>query len=230
MVARPGRIYRRPCESSVQIPGRTQLRLDIREGLGDMRGTVLTKGITLIAVIVAVLAVTSGSFAAANHYLITDSGQIKNGAVSVHDLSKAARKALKGKRAAPAPQARRGFPVRRARLVRRAPPVRRDRRATSVRPARRAPRARRATMVMRARRARRATRATPGSPGRTPPRSTTRGDTNAGATRHRRRSDRRDQRRCHSGGPCRSLGLTSIRPGRTAATTPVSIHSSTRAA
>ena len=48
--------------------------------------------------IVAVLTVTSGSFAAANHFLITDSGQIKNGAVSVSDLSKAARKALKGQK------------------------------------------------------------------------------------------------------------------------------------
>jgi hypothetical protein len=43
-----------------------------------------------------VLAITSGSFAAANHYLITDSSQIKNGAVSIKDLSAAARKALKG--------------------------------------------------------------------------------------------------------------------------------------
>ena len=57
----------------------------------------MKKGITLIAVLVAVLAVTSGGFAAANHYLITSSGQIKAGAVSASDLSPAARKALHGK-------------------------------------------------------------------------------------------------------------------------------------
>jgi hypothetical protein len=55
----------------------------------------LKKGITLIAVLVAVLAVTSGAFAA-NHYLITSSKQIKAGAVSLSDLSPSARKALKG--------------------------------------------------------------------------------------------------------------------------------------
>jgi len=55
----------------------------------------LKKGITLIAALVAVLAVTSGAFAA-NHYLITSSKQIKAGAVSLSDLSPSARKALKG--------------------------------------------------------------------------------------------------------------------------------------
>jgi hypothetical protein len=55
----------------------------------------LKKGITLIAALVAVLAVTSGAFAA-NHYLITSSSQIKNGVISASDLSSAARKALKG--------------------------------------------------------------------------------------------------------------------------------------
>ena len=60
----------------------------------------MTKGITLVAVIVAVLAITSGSFAAANHYLITDSSQIKNGTVSAADLSAKARKALKGQKGA----------------------------------------------------------------------------------------------------------------------------------
>jgi hypothetical protein len=55
----------------------------------------LKKAITLIAALVAVLAVTSGAFAA-NHYLITSSSQIKNGAISASDLSSAARKALKG--------------------------------------------------------------------------------------------------------------------------------------
>jgi Collagen triple helix repeat (20 copies) len=55
----------------------------------------LKKAITLIAALVAVLAVTSGAFAA-NHYLITSSSQIKNGAISFSDLSSSARKALKG--------------------------------------------------------------------------------------------------------------------------------------
>jgi hypothetical protein len=55
----------------------------------------LKKAITLIAALVAVLAVTSGAFAA-NHYLITSSSQIKNGAISLSDLSSSARKALKG--------------------------------------------------------------------------------------------------------------------------------------
>jgi hypothetical protein len=58
----------------------------------------LKKGITLIAVLVVVLAVTSGGFAAANHYLITSSSQIRNGAVSAADLSPAAHKALQGKK------------------------------------------------------------------------------------------------------------------------------------
>ena len=56
----------------------------------------MKKGITLIAVLAAVLAVTSGAFAA-NHYLISSSSQIKNGAISLSDLSPAARKALKGR-------------------------------------------------------------------------------------------------------------------------------------
>ena len=43
----------------------------------------------------AVLAVTSGAFAA-NHYLVTSSSQIKNGTIAASDLSSAARKALKG--------------------------------------------------------------------------------------------------------------------------------------
>ena len=55
----------------------------------------MKKGISLVAVLVGVLAITSGAFAA-NHYLITSSKQIKAGAVSLSDLSPAARKALKG--------------------------------------------------------------------------------------------------------------------------------------
>ena len=58
----------------------------------------MKKGITLIAVLVTMLAVTSGGFAAANHYLITSSSQIKNGAVSAADLSPAAHKALQGQK------------------------------------------------------------------------------------------------------------------------------------
>ena len=66
----------------------------------------MKKGITLIAVLVGVLAVTSGAFAA-NHYLITSSSQIKNGAISASDLSPAARKALQGQQGSePAPRAR----------------------------------------------------------------------------------------------------------------------------
>jgi collagen triple helix repeat protein len=57
---------------------------------------ILKKGITLIAVVVAVLAITSGGLAATKHYLITSSSQIKNGAVSASDLSPAAWKALQG--------------------------------------------------------------------------------------------------------------------------------------
>jgi hypothetical protein len=55
----------------------------------------LKKGITLVAVLVGVLAVTSGAFAA-KQYFITSSSQIKNGAVKLHDLAPGARKALHG--------------------------------------------------------------------------------------------------------------------------------------
>lgn len=55
----------------------------------------MKKGIILIAGLVAALAVTSGAFAA-KHYLITSSSQIKNGAISLSDLSRTARKALRG--------------------------------------------------------------------------------------------------------------------------------------
>ena len=60
-----------------------------------MERNTLKKGITSIAVLVEVLAVTSGAFAA-KRYLITSSSQIKAGAVSLSDLSPAARKALRG--------------------------------------------------------------------------------------------------------------------------------------
>ena len=55
----------------------------------------MKKGITLIAVLVGVLAITSGAFAA-NHYLITSSSQIKSGAISLSDLSSNARMVLQG--------------------------------------------------------------------------------------------------------------------------------------
>ena len=57
----------------------------------------MKKGITLIAVLVGVLSITSGAFAA-HHYLITSSSQIKNGVVRISDLTPAARKALHGRK------------------------------------------------------------------------------------------------------------------------------------
>ena len=57
----------------------------------------MKKGITLIAVLVGVLSITSGAFAA-HHYLITSSSQIKNGVIRVADLRPAARKALHGRK------------------------------------------------------------------------------------------------------------------------------------
>jgi hypothetical protein len=53
------------------------------------------KGITLVAVLVGVLAVTSGAFAA-KQYLVTSSSQIKDGTVRVRDLTPRARLALRG--------------------------------------------------------------------------------------------------------------------------------------
>jgi hypothetical protein len=67
----------------------------------------LKKGITLIAALVVVLAITSGAFAA-NHYLITSSGQIKSGVIHVTDLSSNARKALKGQKGAKGAQGQKG--------------------------------------------------------------------------------------------------------------------------
>jgi len=55
----------------------------------------LKKGITLVAVLLGVLAVTSGAFAA-KQYLITSSSQIKNGTLKLADLSPGARNALHG--------------------------------------------------------------------------------------------------------------------------------------
>jgi len=53
----------------------------------------LKKGIAAIAALFGVLAITSGAFAA-QHYLITSSGQIKDGTVRLADLAPGARKAL----------------------------------------------------------------------------------------------------------------------------------------
>ena len=57
----------------------------------------MKKGITVIAALIAVLAVTSGAFAA-DHYLINSSSQIKSGAIALSDLSSNARTALKGQK------------------------------------------------------------------------------------------------------------------------------------
>jgi hypothetical protein len=64
-------------------------------GSESVEGETLKKGITVIAVLVGVLALTSGAFAA-QRYLITSSNQIKDGAVSLADLSSSARAALHG--------------------------------------------------------------------------------------------------------------------------------------
>jgi hypothetical protein len=62
----------------------------------------LKKAITLIAALVAVLAVTSGAFAA-KQYMIVSSKQIKNGAIGLSDLSHDVRTALHGKQGATGP-------------------------------------------------------------------------------------------------------------------------------
>jgi Collagen triple helix repeat (20 copies) len=62
----------------------------------------MRKAIALIAALVAVLAVTSGAFAA-KQYMITSSKQIKKGAISLSDLSNNARKELHGKPGATGP-------------------------------------------------------------------------------------------------------------------------------
>lgn len=67
----------------------------------------MKKAITLIAALVAVLAVTSGAFAA-KQYLITSSKQIKHGAISLSDLSHHARKVLHGARGAAGPAGKDG--------------------------------------------------------------------------------------------------------------------------
>jgi hypothetical protein len=55
------------------------------------------KVIAAIAALFGVLAITSGAFAA-QHYMISSSGQIKNGTVRLADLAPGARKALHGKK------------------------------------------------------------------------------------------------------------------------------------
>jgi hypothetical protein len=68
----------------------------------------MKKGITLIAALAVVLAITSGAFAAKQHFAITSSKQIKNGTVSLKDLSRAARKALHGAQGTSGPQGAQG--------------------------------------------------------------------------------------------------------------------------
>jgi Collagen triple helix repeat (20 copies) len=68
----------------------------------------LKKAITLIAALVAVLAVTSGAFAA-KQYVITSSKQIKHGAISLSDLSHHARKVLHGMQGATGPAGKDGM-------------------------------------------------------------------------------------------------------------------------
>ena len=67
----------------------------------------MKKAITLIAALVAVLAVTSGAFAA-KQYLIVSSKQIKHGAISLSDLSHHARKVLHGATGAAGPSGKDG--------------------------------------------------------------------------------------------------------------------------
>jgi hypothetical protein len=67
----------------------------------------LKKGIVAIAALFGVLAITSGAFAA-QHYIISSSAQIKDGAVSLSDLSKGARKALHGAKGDAGPQGPKG--------------------------------------------------------------------------------------------------------------------------
>src|SRR5262245_40121108 len=64
-----------------------------------MEGTTVKKVIAVIAVLVPVLAVTSGAFAA-KKYVISSSSQIKNGVIKVSDLSPGAHKALRGEQGA----------------------------------------------------------------------------------------------------------------------------------
>jgi len=62
----------------------------------------MKKAVTVIAALVAVLALTSGAFAA-KQYMITSSKQIKKGAISLSNLSDQARKGLHGKPGATGP-------------------------------------------------------------------------------------------------------------------------------
>ena len=85
----------------------------------------MKKGITLIAALAVVLAITSGAFAA-NHYLITSSAQIKNGVISLSDLAPTARTAMKVQKGE--------TPARPALKVSRARPALTARRATRATP------------------------------------------------------------------------------------------------
>ena len=67
----------------------------------------MKKGITLVAVLVGMLAVTSGAFAA-KQYFITSTDQIRDGAVTLPDLSLGARKALHGSKGPKGPKGDKG--------------------------------------------------------------------------------------------------------------------------
>ena len=69
----------------------------------------MKKAITVIAALVAVLAVTSGAFAA-KQYVITSSKQIKHGTIRLSDLSRHARKLLHGHVGHVGPQGLKGDP------------------------------------------------------------------------------------------------------------------------
>src|SRR5262245_41238287 len=105
MVVPPAQGYRRPRESSATIPGRLCSRLAALRP-GDTKGRILKKGITLVAALAAVLAITSGAFAAGSN-LITSS-QIKDGGIQLWDLSLSARTALTGKKGPTGPQGPQG--------------------------------------------------------------------------------------------------------------------------
>jgi hypothetical protein len=68
----------------------------------------MKKAVTLIAALIAVLAVTSGAFAA-KQYMITSSKQIRHGAISLSDLSHHARKMLHGKQGVTGPAGPQGL-------------------------------------------------------------------------------------------------------------------------
>ena len=94
MVAAAPQGYRGSCESSVRSQAERRSASSVVRAWAT-KGNILKKVIILIAGLVAVLALTSGAFAA-SHYLITSPSQIKDGVISLSKLSPAARRALQG--------------------------------------------------------------------------------------------------------------------------------------